>query len=601
MKRFFWLPTMVGLFSLGSGCGDSGNSDNGDGGHVLGDGHVQNGCTIDPDCDDGQKCHVGRCNIVTHSCMFTDVQCPAPDACNVSMCDPSSGMCNPVASNEGAMCTTMQGAGGTCIAGYCQPVPSCWDPMNSFGRLACSNDYQSSDSNSNDPFGFGATHAVTSYGNCATGETAPEVAYQFSNTTSADQVVTVHLQLDPRFGTDGGVPTDPDLDLIVIEGSCTSKAPCANPARTGGGFQGITAGTSNETVTFTAKPATQYYVVVDGKGSGNYKIEVQACGKCQPLPATTLSCNTSTAISSDTMTGTSSLSQYMCPAIGGTGTTTLPGAGKEQVFFYESQAPVAQKVKATVTGASSDVTLAAVPNGTPNECNPAMCVAGAASTGSAPNKTASITFSAAPNDSFNPARYFVVVDAQAAGTDTPFGLQFTCFPYCAQDSTSLDCASKAASGNNAMGHGHAVSAWGPTGGPACGGLTNLTGTEYVYLLSKPTTTTTKMRFTLASSTANKHLALVILDASAIAGPACDPTGACANTTAVTVAADPANGTLASTGTYVADGPTTAGGTDAKTAVVDLATTTAAHYYWVVVDGVNGDAADYAISINSGCN
>jgi hypothetical protein len=132
-------------------------------------------------------------------------------------------------------------------------------------------------------------------------------------------------------------------------------------------------------------------------------------------------------------------------------------------------------------------------------------------------------------------------------------------------------------------------------------MSNLSGAEYVYLFHKTTTTNLpKYRFTLASSTANKHLALVILDAGTTSPTSCDPRITCASTAAVTVAATTT--TLASTGTYVAAGTgTTEGGTKGKTAVVDLTTGTLTdHYYWVIVDGVSGDAGSYALSIDSGC-
>jgi hypothetical protein len=311
---------------------------------------------------------------------------------------------------------------------------------------------------------------------------------------------------------------------------------------------------------------------------------------------TTLSCNMSMSMGGNTASGSNVLGSYTCANPGGSGTTMLAGAGKEQVFFYESAAPVVQKVKATVTGASADVTLAAIPMGSTNECNPAACVAGAASTGSAPNIGASITFGAAVNDPFSPNRYFVVVDSQMAGNETAYGLQFSCFPYCGSDSTMACTAGTAsANGNNANGQGHAVSAWGPAAAP-CGGLSTLTGTEYVYLFTKPTTTSPKLRFTLASATPGKHLGLIVLDAGATSGAACDPSGACASTTAVAVPGDAT--TLPSTGTYVADGPSSASATDAKTAVLDLPVTGLAHYYWVIVDGVNGDAADFAVTVSN---
>jgi hypothetical protein len=594
--RSLTISAALGL--LVAGCGNTANDP--DGGHELGDGHVQTGCNIDADCDDGNACHTGKCNIVTHVCSFDDKQCTPADSCSTATCDPSDGTCKSTPANDNGSCTTTSGAAGTCMTGFCMQIPSCFDSVNSFLSLSCATGFSGADDNDNDPFnvGSGATHAVNDYGNCATGETAPEVAYPFSNTTASDQLVTVHLELQNLgavdAGTpDGGTPAETDLDLIILEGTqCNGQVACVNPARAGGGFQGITANTANETVTFTAKANTSYFIVVDGKGSASYHIEIQACGACQPTPTNTLSCNQSMSVNGDTSQGTSALASYTC------GGNTLPGAGSEQIFFFTPVGSVAQQVRTTVTNPSSAVTLAAIGQNSSLQCDAAMsCLAGA----NAPAGTStSITFSADRGFSATPNHYFVVVDAPMSGTNATYGLQFDCLPSCSH-SGDLDCSSnKTVSGNNGSASASSVSAWGPTG-MACGGMTNLSGPEYVYLFAKPATTSKPTyRFTLAATSDNKHLGLVILDAGDANPTSCDPATTCAMTTPVTVTATAT--TLASTGTYVSAGPMSSdGGTDGKTAVVDLqSTTAAAHYYWVVVDGVTGDVSDFALSIDSGC-
>jgi hypothetical protein len=591
-----WLGVAVLLASALAGCGGTDNNGEDGGGQGLGDGHLQQGCAVDSDCDDGNKCHVPTCNVVSHLCMAMDKQCPAPDGCNVGVCDPSSGMCTSQAANDGMSCMSAQGQAGTCTTGFCQPVPTCRDPMNSFGTLGCSN-FQAVDSNNNDPGGFGVTNAISSYGSCAKGEVAPEVSYTFTSAATTDQLVTVHLTPVSGGSPDAGAPAD--LDLIVIEGSqCISSAPCANPPLTGGGFQGITSGTSDERVTFTAKAGQSYFIVVDGKSSGSYHIEVEACGACQPVVADRLSCNQSVALAGDTSKGSPVLSSFTCQNPGGTGTTSFSAAGNEQLFFFQPTANAVQKVQAKVTGASLPVRLAAVPeNSSTLACDPTMCLAGATASGG----NATITFSANAAESFSGGNnYFIVVGSPMASMNTTFGLQLTCLPYCTS-SSNLDCSSsKSGSANNGSGQS-AVSAWGPAGAP-CGGLSNLSGPEYVYLFSKPTTTKSLQRFTLVATTPGKHLALTILDAGTTSPASCDPATTCGNTKAITVAADSSTGTLASTGTYIAASPTTTeGGSSGKSAVVDLTSANEAHYYWVIVDGVNGDVSDFAISVDSGCN
>jgi hypothetical protein len=560
--------------------------------HPVDDGHVQTGCFMDSDCDDGMKCHTFSCNLNTHMCNYQDKSCQGGDPCNNSACDPGSGQCVNTAANDGAPCTASTGDPGTCAAGNCTPTPNCYG-VNQFLTIYCDSGSLRYDDNTNDPsVSFDTTNVLSTYA-CATNESASEVAYQFSAPTTGPVTVRLKVTPDPASPDMAGTP-DADLDLIILDGSCTAAAACANPTLPGGGYQGITAGTGTETVTFNANSGTTYYIVVDGKNgaTANYHLEIESCGVCSPTPSTRIGCGMSIP-SGDTTKGMSALSSYMCTSGATTQNLSLPG--NEQAFEFATVAPVSENVTATVTGASGPVTLLALPVDFNGQCDATSCVGSQASTAG----SASLTFSATPSDSITPAYYWLVVDTSTAGANATFGLSLDCAPYCSQND-NLDCTTKTSSNNNSAGIS-AVSNWGPGGAP-CNGAVNLSGPEYVYLFSKPATTgIPTYRFTLASITSGKHLGLVILDAGATLPTTCDPSLACASATPQTVAATAT--TLASTGTIVAAGPgTTDGGTMGETAVVDLASSgLAAHYYWVVVDGVGGDVGDFALSIDSGCN
>jgi hypothetical protein len=574
-----------------AGCGGDGSPPVGGGGE-LPDGHIQAGCQVDTDCDDGNKCHVNQC--LGQVCNVAPKPCPAPDACNVGMCDPADGTCGTISANEGGACTTAQSLAGFCLSGFCQPLPTCYDPNNNFNSLTCGS---TPTDDSTDPINSFATPtmALDTYA-CATLETGPEVAYSFAPPVDGD--VTISLTAKEPAGVDLG-PVDlavasPDLDLIILDGGCNSKAACMNPMLPGGGYAGITAGTGNEKVTFHAQLGHTYYVVIDGKNGamGDYHLSVDSCGACNATTAATIACNQSMPLAGNTAKGQSKLSAYSCA--NGTMTQMVNLPGNEQTFHFTTSAPVNVTATAKVTGASSPVSLLALPS-TSGACDPTMCAGSTTTT----NGAASLSFSAMP-DFNNNIDYWVVIDTPST-TDATYGLALSCAPYCSNYfGDSVDCTTKSVSGSNDQyGSTNDVSAWGPSTG-ACGGMTNLSGPEYVYLFHKtPTTNLPKYRFTLAATTA-KHLGLVILDAGTTNPASCNPTITCGSTAPVTVAAS--GTTLASTGTYVSAGPgTTDGGTAGKTAVVDLTTGTLLdHYYWVIVDGVTGDASSYTLSIDSGC-
>jgi hypothetical protein len=594
MKLWVSVGVLCSLYAF-VGCGGDDNGGIGGGGGGPGD-HVQQGCNADQDCDDGNKCHVARCQ--SHVCANPAKECPAQDECNAGVCNPDDGSCSTDTSNEGGNCLTQQAQPGTCQTGACLALPTCYDPQTSYNYMDCTS---TPNDDSNDPATSWSypTTVMNDYP-CAAKETGPEVAYQFTPPVEGD--VTVSLKAKPKSTTDGGTPDGgatgpkPDLDLIILDGSCTAQATCANPQLPGGGYQGVTAGSGDEKVTFHAVTGHTYYLVVDGHdgATGDYTLSVDSCGACNAATATKIACNQSMTVSGDTSKGQSLLSSYTCAA--GASSQMLTLGGKEQTFQFTGSAPYSVTVKATaqIVNASGAATLLALPS-TQGACDPAACAGAAATT----NGAATLPFNATPDfsDTFS---YWLVVDT--ASSDATYGLSLTCQPYCSNYfGDYVDCTYKTVTGSNDQyGSTNDVAQWGPASA-ACGAMTNLTGAEYVYLFHKTTTTNMpKYRFTLTASTSNKHLALVILDAGTTNPASCDPVVNCASTAAATVAATTTK--LASTGTYTAASPgTTDGGTKGKTATVDLTTgTLAEHYYWVIVDGVKGDVSDYSLTLESGC-
>jgi hypothetical protein len=212
--------------------------------------------------------------------------CTAPDLCSTSTCDPSSGECIQKPANEGAACN-----GGSCVQGVCTPPANCWCAVGApiceaLGTqfLSCTSapgdgglprnydDY----SNALPPHLSGPVvmDQIETYA-CSSHETAPEYAYQFQPATDAD--VTVTLTVTNPYPQDMS-PPNTDLDLMVLDMSCNGVAACMNPALSGGGFQGVTRGTGNETVTFHALSTHTYYFVVDGYEGGAADFHIQlAC------------------------------------------------------------------------------------------------------------------------------------------------------------------------------------------------------------------------------------------------------------------------------------------------------------------------------------
>jgi hypothetical protein len=472
----------------------------------------------------------------------------------------------------------MMGMPGTCMAGTCNAVPSCYNTAGGFGSsLQCDAGSLSWAQDTNNPAGSTfnpPTNKIGAYA-CAPMETAPDIAYKFTTPSTGDQDITVSLKpVAPQF-VDGGMVVDKDLDLIILDSACTATAPCMNPMLPGGGYQGITAGTANERVRFHATAGKTYYIVVDGKDPTqvtNYRVEIEACGACQPTTDTRLSCNMTMPINGDTSKGSAQLSTYMC----GTPATSVSLPGKEQTFFFTTQAPVAENVTATVSGSTTPVTLLALPVNSNGACDPTMCLASSAS-----STSATLTFSAAP-DFGDSKHYWVVVDTPST-TDATYAMSFSCAPYCAANA-SLDCSSpstRSVTGNNGgMGSSSLTSQWGP--GAGCSGRADLTGPETGISFQTPAIAGTKtFHFELQSNTAGKDLTLVLLDGTK-ANKSCAPNLDCAIAT-------PSTNGGSSSGSYTTDVANN------KTAYVTL-NSDGSHYYYAIVDGPNLSAADFVLTV-----
>lgn len=593
---------MVAAVLTALGCG--GKSGDGDGGNMGGlDGFLSSSCSSPSDCV-ADACSVAKCNAATHQCQNEAKSCTQANGCNVSasscatvMCDASSGQAvwNAVAQNEGMSCTTDQGAAGACTSGSCEPIPSCYDPTFSFSMAACGPDNSSEQVGDNDPNDFFGGAATVSTYTCVSGETGPELAFPLTldSTLTSPTNVTVSLRLvDPNTYATLADQTTVDLDLIVLQDTCTSTATCANPSA-GSAVQGVTAGTSAERVTFMADPTKTYYLVVDSKSMtdvSTFVLSVESCGQCAVTPQTDLDCNTSMPLTGlSTMGGSTVLTNYTCS----TGsTTTFAMAGDEIPFLLRDGAGVARNITASLSGATTGAGLLVLNEATNGDCQGTDCIAGATADGSG---NASVTWTTDPVDSFSgsPAmqRFWVVVDTPTTA-DSSFGLSVACAPYCAVDpNNSLYCEGNFTFNTEVdmlttAGGPAQASAWGPGGSP-CGGLTGLAGPEHIIAFTPDGTGTNSYTFTLQSNDATKDLSLVILDGGT-AGT-CNPTGTCASFAAASGSG--ASGTL-----------TTKVAMD-QTAQVTLSAIHG-HTYYLVVDGVDASGAEFNLLVDSagtGCH
>ena len=582
---FFMVGCVVALFGAIAGCKD-GKPQN-DGGS-LPDGFVSNTCTTVMDCSP-TACQTAKCNPITKVCEYKDKSCSADSECTKGVCDPTTadGACTQQPANDNADCTTMDGAAGKCLSGTCSPVPSCAPGgVFSVSDAECDSAGLSVKQDTNAPMSFGGGMPVVNAYPCAATENGPEIAFALNHdSTAGDEDITVSIRPVEANGAPA-LADDKDLDLIVLEDQCTGTATCMNPSDGNGGYKGVTAGTARERVTFKAVAGHDYYFVVDGKDMNQVKdfiIEVEACGRCQPTEGTRLDCNMTMPIMTSTAAGAAQLTDYKC----GTMMTAVAAAGKEIPFYFRTNDDAVRNVTASLTGATADYKILALPTTLWGQCDPNKCVDTVSGT-TAQNK--SLTFKVDPNGG-DFARYWVVVDTPGT-TDASFGLQLTCAPYCLSTADSLSCTSagevKKVTGTT-IGAPKLVDHWGP--GAGCDGLTGLTGPERAVQFKFDAVGGANYELRLSSKTAGVNLSMTLLDGGATMGPACDPTLTCR-----------AN--------LVQPGPTFSGTrvAGAKPAAIRFSAQQdpggAYHSYFVVVDSVGGTGGDFdlqAIGLDPGSN
>jgi hypothetical protein len=536
-----------------------------DGGMMMGlpDGFVSTNCATVDDCAP-TMCQTAKCNPVTHMCQYTDKTCNAMDDCNMGVCDEGSGMCGQQPANENMACMTMDGQAGACLSGTCTPVPTCYSTM-SFATAECDSSDASVTQDNNGPMSFGGGMPVIGAYGCAPTEAGPEIAYQLDHDPSAgDEDITVSLRPVNADGTPAS-SDNIDLDLIILEDTCTTNAKCMNPMLSGGGYQGVTAGTAKERVTFHATAGKNYYVVVDGKDMSqirDYVLEVEACGKCQPTDTTRLDCNVSTPLMGDTSKGAAQITDYKV----GAAMTAVSAPGKEQAFYLRTADNAVRNATVSIISPSNDYRMIVTPDTFWGQCD----VANAIDSKSGPAASA-ITWKIDPSF-YNFARYWVIVDTPTA-TDATFGLQLSCAPYC-NSTYSLTCGTAGSEANKfstgtTIGGPTQAAKWGP--GAGCDGLTGLVGPETAISFTTTSIAGTNYQFILSSKTAGKNLSMTILDAGTGTSPACDPTMAC----------------MTNTGTHTTNGATNA---------VLTMTAVKGHTYFIIVDGTDAAGADFDLQV-----
>ncbi len=582
--RLFAIGLVWAASILSAGCGDDGNAMP-DGGNVLPDGFVVGGCYTIDDCA-VTKCQQVKCNIVTHMCEYKEKVCTPESECTTATCELATGSCIQQAANDQAMCTTTSGGMGACLGGTCIGIPTC-APTSSFGStVSCSSSSFSSaihDSNDTGFSGSGAAN-VSAYA-CAPTEIGPEAVYTFKHDAAAgDEDVTLSLRLVDSFGADIADQTVVDLDLIVLEDSCTGTSVCKNAAITGG-FAGVTTGTSKERVSFRALAGKSYFIVVDGKDAAqvhDFVIEAESCGLCQPSDGTRIDCNTSTPINTSTASGTASLSNYTC----GAGMTAVSSPGKEIPFYFKSVSEVQRNVTATLTGATAAFNLFALPDTSYGQCDPTKCIGYAS--GASGAQTLTWPIAASSGTSFT--RYWLVVDA-ATATDTSFGLTLACDPYCLSP-YSLRCGSGSdlttITNGTTVGGLTQADHWGPSTG--CDGLTGLTGPETTVKFTPTVGVGGALYQVQLFSKSGKNLSMTVLDGGTTAGVVCSPSFACVFNTV-----EPASANF--TGTRSTNSATVAAGLNFH-ADKD-------HLYYIVVDSPDATGGTFDMKVvgqggGSGC-
>jgi hypothetical protein len=639
---------------LFAGCKSNNNKK---GPQELPDGFISSSCTTDSECDDGDPCTTDTCG-TDSMCSSAAKDCSmVVDDCNAASCDSMSGNCVGVPKREGRSCTDQATfSPGTCNMGVCTPVPQC--AMSATGFLDCGFSPTAMDDTSM------YTGMFSKY-TCpnADNETGPEVSIPLF--VSNDGLVTITLDssvdldlivledsicsdmspcaaqsvqvgtghemvsfnalasksytivVDGRAGAMGpftltmacntckpvqtldcnisvmGDTTDTskstmsvsdwfcapsldngpeityqlkppvdtaytlklsglsqDLDMIVtdeVAGSCDTN--CAT------GFDGssIKTGNAPETATFSATHGTTYDVVVDSKNAGSsFMLEVDCAPSCVGAN-TAFGCadGSVSGRNDDPMKSTNRVDSWQCD---------VDTSGREVIYHFT--APATGAYDFYLSGLTADLDLIAI-KGTATSCDPtATCIADDNTNVSAGGH---VQVNAMLGD-----EWYIAVDGKNGTAASPYTLRITspsCPPYVCTPPAgqSLSCTNKEdRSTNNGPKSKDVVDNW------TC--ASNTTGAEVVYQF-KPTTTAT-YTFQLDELTAD----LQLLEITGTCKPSPSPANCIAGSPTATPAPSP------TPGPYSVTFAATAGST-----------------YNLVVDGKNGAAGNYHISIVSGCN
>jgi hypothetical protein len=637
------------------GCKDNKNKM---GPQELPDGFTSNACTLDSECDDGDPCTTDTCG-TDMQCSSTAKDCSMVlDDCNAASCDAMTGNCVGVPKREGRTCTdqatfTM----GTCMMGVCTPLPQCAQSANAFldcgfqptamddtsmytgmfTKYTCPNSdnltgpevgiplFVSNDGlvtltlDATDPtvdldllvledticsdqspcaasstqvgtghesvtFNASAAKSYTVVVDGRNGAQGPFTLTMACNTCKPVQTLDCNMsvtgdttdtskstmsvndwicapaltngpeityQLKPPVATDYTFKLTgltQDLDLIVTD---ENAGTCSQSCATGFTGNSIKSGTANETATFSATGGKIYDVVVDSKNAGSgYMLEVDCAPSCIGADvAFACSDGSVSGRNDDSMKSTNRVDSWQCDA-----DTT----GREVAYHFS--APATGDYDFYLIGLTADLDLIAI-KGTATSCDPAAtCVAG----DNPGTSSEHVQIHAMAGDD-----WYIVVDGKN-GAVSPYTLRiqsaacpaYFCTPPASQ---SLSCTNKEdRSTSDGAKSKDVVDAW------TC--AANTTGAEVVYQF-KPTTTAT---YTVELDELTADLQLLEVSGT------CKPSPAPANCVAGSPAPSPSPSPTP--GPYVVTFPATAGQT-----------------YNLIVDGKNGAAGNYHISIVSGCN
>jgi hypothetical protein len=369
-----------------------------------------------------------------------------------------------------------------------------------------------------------ATNGLNGY-QCATGENGAEESYSINQTSDTNYKLTL-----------SGLSQD--LDLLVLGDSSGQCDPTSCRA------QSLTAGTADETVSFTGLAGTTYYAVVDGKGTGSaYQLAVDCPPSCRNT-ANYLSCTTPSDArrNDDPVRSKSTVDSWVCDA----GTT-----GPEVVYYF--YASTAGMYTVDLTGLTDDLDLIVVA-GTYSSCDPTQACVGS----SVHPLTAdeSVTFAATQGQ-----YYWIAVDGKNGAT-SPYTLKLRSSacpaPTCYQSGNKLSCSylDDWRRNDDANHSKNAIDGW------ACDA--NTTGPEVIYQFKPPASGA----YTVTLDGLAADLDLLVL--SSTSSFSCDSMMACV-----------ASGTTSGTATEVV--PFTAD---------------ASLYYYLAVDGKAGAVSPYHINLSS---